>query len=237
MEKLKTVPRKRFNLLQNPFDVQTRQSFGKMLSVASKTYSILKGMQALPFYSELFAELHPQMLAYRDLYQQIFIQHGNKKSNTLGLRLMMKELNRTKLPQWEGQVRVLYIEDSPDEVAIFPNKRRYFQSGPYASRIKAVGALAQTLLSYPALAATQADVQLWYDRVLDMRNQQLGSKGAHAGAYDNLETQRVLLADTLYGIMGRLMHYHKTERNMIDNYFDFHRLFGARKKYVEVEGN
>jgi hypothetical protein len=233
MKKIKTVPRKRFNLLQNPFDVQTRQSFGKMLSVATKTYNVLSGLQSDPFFTELFAELHPDMQEYRNLYKRFSIEHGNRKGNTLGIRLLMKELNKLKLPQWEGQVRAVFPEGSSEEVAIFPNKRKYFQSGGYEHRIATVGVLAKALLDHAALAATQADVQLWYEQAKAQRDIQIGSKGLYAGGSTALEQQRVVLADTLYGIMGRLMHRHKTERQMIDNYFDFHRLFGARRKWVE----
>jgi hypothetical protein len=234
MKKLKTVSRKRFNFLTNPFEVQTRKSYRKMLSVATKTHNILKGLQPDPFFAALFAEIEPAMLDYANLYGKFFGAFGSRKGNTLGLRLMMKELNHKKLPQWEGQVRALFPEGTAEETAIFLNKRKHFQSGPYATRINTVGVLAKALLQYPALAATQADVQLWYEQALALRNKQVGSKGLYGMGSSELEQQRIALADTLYGIMGRLMHHHKSNRDMVATYFDFHRLFGARRKYVEV---
>jgi hypothetical protein len=229
MNNIKTVTRKRFNLLQNPFDIHTRNSYKKMSSIAKYTFAVLKAKQSEPFFSELYIELLSDMNRYSQLYAEYNVSGGIREGNTLSVQQLLKELSLVKIRRWEVQVRTHYPQGTAEHEAIFPNRRSPFQSGSIDTRIAATATLALALQQYPLLAATQADVLLFYETLLTQRKNQLGSKGRKKSGSAALEPQRIQLADTLYGIMGRLMHYYKNNRNSIETYFNFHGLYGARR--------
>src|SRR5690606_9019688 len=104
--------------------------------------------------------------------------------------------------------------------AIFPNKRTPFLQGTYEQRIGAIGTLAQKLNGMAGLAATHAQVQSFYNLALSTRLAQQQDEGSLAAMSDLREQQRIILADTLYGVLGYLMFKHREAREHIDNYFD-----------------
>ncbi len=115
----------------NTFEVQTRNNFKKMLSLTLDHYGKLVAAAAMD----------PAFVAMRDAYETLNLNfqtsyanwkgaEGTHEGSTLNVEDLLKQLN-TEVRSWEGTVRYVFPEDSPNEKSIFPNKRVPFQSGTY----------------------------------------------------------------------------------------------------------
>lgn len=203
----------------NTFEVNTRSSNRKMLSLVTDTHAKLSVGNADPDIQALFALLDPIYNNYRQICIDFDVVAGNRQGGTLAFENVMAQIP-AQLRIWEAGVRAIHFEDTPEERAIFPNKRGPFQSGTYEERLSAIGSLAQKLSTIPALASTRAQVQSFYNMALGTRVAQQQDEGALASMSDLRENERVLVADTLYGILGSLMFKYRSDRRHIDNYFD-----------------
>jgi hypothetical protein len=202
----------------NTFEVNTRGSNRKMLSLVTDTHSKLSGATD-PDIMMLHGLLDPVYNNYRQICIDYDVVAGNREGGTLAFEIVMAQIPQ-QLRIWESGVRAVHFEDSPIEKSIFPNKRGPFQTGTYEERVGAIGTLAQKLNGMAGLAATHALVLSFYNMALGTRVAQQQDEGALAQMSDLREQQRVIVADMLYGILGYLMFKHRSERDMIDNYFD-----------------
>ncbi len=203
----------------NTFEVQTRKSNVKMLSLSTDTHAKLSAGQADPDILMLFNLFDPIFSAYRQICIDYDVMAGNRKGGTLAFQNILDQIP-TELRKWEGAVRAIHFEDSPEERAIFPNKRSPFLKGTYEERIGAIGTLVQKLNGMPALATTHAQVQSFYNMALGTRLAQQQGEGSLAQMSDLRERQRIMVANMLYGVLGYLMFKYREERDRIDNYFD-----------------
>lgn len=203
----------------NTFEVNTRNSHRKMLSLVTDTHGKLSGGIADADIAMLFALLDPIYNNYRQINIDHDVVAGNREGGTLAFENVLDQIS-VQLRVWESGVRAVHYEDTPEERAIFPNKRGPFQTGTYEERVSAIGVLAQKLSTIPALASTFALVQSFYNMALGTRLAQQQGEGALAQMSDLREQQRIIVADTLYGILGYLMFKYRSNRDMIDNYFD-----------------
>lgn len=205
--------------MSNTFEVQTRGSNVKMLSLSTDTHAKLSAGVADPDIALLHGLLDPIYNAYRQICIDFDVVAGNRKGGTLAFENLL-DMIPTELRKWEGAIRAVHFEDTPEEKAIFPNKRTPFLQGTYEERIGAIGALAQKLHGMPALAATHAQVVSFYNMALGTRLAQQQGEGALAEMSDLREQQRIIVADMLYGVLGYLMFKFRESREHIDNYFD-----------------
>jgi hypothetical protein len=203
----------------NTFEVQTRKSNVKMLSLSTDTHAKLSAGQADPEILILFNLFDPIFSAYRQICIDYDVMAGNRKGGTLAFQNILDQIP-TELRKWEGPIRAIHFEDSPEERAIFPNKRSPFLKGTYEERIGAIGTLAQKLSGMPALATTHAQVQSFYNMALGTRLAQQQGEGSLAQMSDLRERQRIMVANMLYGVLGYLMFKYRDARDRIDNYFD-----------------
>ncbi len=207
----------------NTFDVNTKDSNVKMLSLATDTDSKLLGQTADADILALYNLYHPVFTAYRQIYINYEIAAGNHQGETLNVQNLLSEDLQDQLRLWEGVVRSVYPEDSPEEKAIFPNKRAPFLQGTYEERISAVGALAAKLAadSNATITAYAPTVQSGYNLLLTARDTQQQKEGLLSELSSLRENQRLLLAQELWGtVLAGLMKKFKTDPEQITNYFD-----------------
>lgn len=203
----------------NTFEANTRGSNRKMLSLVTDTYAKLSVGVADADILLLRNLLEPHYIAYRQVSMDYDVVAGNREGGTLAFEQVMDSVPM-EVRKWESGVRAVYYEDTPEERAIFPNKRNPFLKGTYEERLSAIGALKQKLNTIPALASTHALVQSFYTMAMGTRLAQQQDEGSLAQISDLREQQRVLVADTLYGVLGSLMFKYRSSREHIDNYFD-----------------
>jgi hypothetical protein len=221
----------------NTFEVNTRSSNRKMLSLVTDTHAKLSTASTDPDILNLYNLLDPIYNNYRQVCIDYDVVAGNRVGGTLAFENVLAQIP-DQLRVWEGGVRALYFEDSPTERSIFPNKRGPFQTGNYEERLSAIGSLAQKLSTMPALASTHALVQSFYNMALGTRLAQQQDEGGLAQMSDLREQQRIIVADTLYGILGSLMFKFRSQRENIDNYFDLSllRSTGEGQQSLSVTG-
>lgn len=217
--------------LSNTFEVQTRGSFRKMLSLATDTDSKLHAEIADPLIAGIYNDYHPVFAAYPPMYATYHSMESIHHGNTLNVETLLEHTLANEIRKWESAVRSIYREDTPNEVEIFPNKRTPFFHGSYATRISRVSSLAEKLNSEPLLSATALQVASFYNLLLTARDLQLQKEGLKAKFSALLENQRVLVAEALWGIvLGRLMDKYRKNPTAIAHFFDSTLLRKKRKE-------
>jgi len=203
----------------NTFASNTATSNVKMLSLATDTHAKLKAEEASPAIAAILLVYEPVFFAYRDLDQQYGVKAGEYQGKTLGFEEYMEQMP-LKLRQWESIIRAVYIEDSPEEKAIFPNKRSPFFEGTYESRLDALGALKIKTTADAALATAAAQITSFYNAALGARLAQQTDEGALGQLSDLRENQRILLSEELMGVLGQLLFIYRHNLEEVERYFD-----------------
>ncbi len=205
--------------LNNTFEINTRRSTVKMLSLSTDTHAKLKAEESNADIADILLIYEPVFFAYRDLDQQYGVKSGEYSGSTLGFEEYLDQIP-LKLRQWESLIRAVYIEDSPEEKAIFPNKRTPFESGTYESRLDALGALKIKVAADAALTTAATQITSFYNASLGARLVQQTKEGALGQISDLRENQRVLLAGELMGVFGKLVFIHRHNPVEVERYFD-----------------
>lgn len=207
---------------QNTFDTSTRDSHVKMLSIATDTEAKLEAENSDPDINLLYTGYVPVYNAYRQICINYDVMAGNREGSTLNLETMLLTDLPKEIRKWEAQVRIIYVEDSPNERAIFPNKRNPFLQGTYEDRISAVGTLAARLAddSNATLVAYAPTVLSYYNMLLSARDGQQVVEGTLNLLSATREQQRKLVATELYGALGGLMRKFKADPPQIMRFFD-----------------
>jgi len=205
--------------LSNTFEVQTRGSNIKMLSLATDTDAKLMNENADPDILNLYNILNPAYNTYRQVCINYDMVEGSYGGGTLAFENLLDTLPQ-QLRIWESGVRAVYYEDTPEERAIFPRKRNPFNSGTYEDRLSAVGTLAASLQPIVALAATYTLVNNFYNLALSTRLAQQQGEGALGQVSVLREQQRKLVAIALFGVYGGLILKYRAEPLQVARFFD-----------------
>jgi len=207
----------------NTFEVQTRTSFKKMLTLTLDHIAKLSGT----------AETNPAFVPIRDGYAPLHDaftaayaawkgSEGTHEGSTLNVEDLFLQLN-TELRTWEARVRVVFPEDSPNERSIFPNKRIPFQSGTYEQRISAVKTLYEKLATFigePSLIALSTTVNNFYDTIQSARFVQSTNEVGISSRSAALEAARLACAVGMYGNLGQIMYLFRENPVEIEQYWD-----------------
>jgi hypothetical protein len=205
--------------LINTFEVNTRGSNVKMLSIITDTDAKLQNENADPDILSLYNLIHPVYDSYRLICINYDMVEGNYGGGTLAFENLMDTLP-TVLRTWEGPIRAVYFEDTPEERAIFPNKRTPFLQGTYEDRLSAIGTLSEKLSGIAALNGTYLLVSSFYNLALSTRLAQQQGEGALGQVSDLREQQRIVAAQALYGVLGGLMLKFRNDPTQIERFFD-----------------
>lgn len=217
-----------YRLLQNSFEIQTAKSHKKAVSLSTDTTDKLR-VAVNPYLVTVYNEY----LAYHDAYialnLAVEIAEGTYKGKTATFETIMGGVGE-KLRLWEAPIRVVFPEDSGDEIEIFPQKRKPFYEGTYEMRLLAVKALRDKLLEYTvahaSLVPVQADVAAFFTLANTARQTQQGKEGIDGDLRAQRETQRVTTMNAYWGIAyGGLLHEFRNEPQRIAEYIDFSLLY------------
>ncbi len=217
-----------FRLLQNSFESQTRQSHKKAVSLSTDTTDKLRVTVPAPLQAIYNAYL-PFHDAYIALNLSVELAEGTYKGKTLSFENILDTISE-KLRLWEPPIRVIFPEDSPTEVEIFPNKREPFYDGTYEQRLLAVKALRDKLLEYtganPSLVPVQADVAAFYTLANTARQTQQGNEGSLSALRTQREAQRKTTMGAFWGtVYGGLLGLYYLTPELIADYIDLPLLY------------
>jgi hypothetical protein len=206
--------------LINTFDVNTANSNVKMLSLATDTHSKLQAQVSDNAIAAIMASYNPVYQAYRQICSNYDLVAGNREGSTLNFENLITDNLPVEIRKWEGAVRSVYYEDSPQEKAIFPNKRRPFLQGTYEDRLLAVNTLYDKLNTDSNFSTLAPQVQSFYNLLLSARDSQQQEEGTLGLLSNTREQQRKLMAIELYGALGALMNKYKANPETVAQFFD-----------------
>lgn len=210
------------NHLDNRFDNATRKNRKRMLSSSTDTDAKLDAQKNNDAdIMMLYVLLHPVFALFTQLYSAWLAALGLYKGETLRLKNEMTTLSSQKIKQWDAAIRIVFLENTADYKALLPNGRKPFQSGTYEQRVAAVESLGARLATYPALAATKTDVDTYATLLRGIRLVQQQKEQLAESASTVLETQRVQLAEIMFGVLGFLMYKFRAELNKVEDFIDF----------------
>jgi len=206
--------------LSNTFEVNTRTSHVKGLSIATDHDSKLHAEDSDPDILALYTPFHTVYQAYAQICGQYDAVAGIREGYTLNLETLMKEDLPEQLRLWEPVVRAVYPEDSPEEKMIFPNKRSPFLQGTYEDRISALNSLIQALTTDGNFATLVTQVESFYNTVLAARDTQQQQEGLIGQSSDLRENQRLLVMQEMQGNLGALIHKFRDDIDQVERFFD-----------------
>lgn len=167
----------------------------------------------------LFNAYVPFDSAYITAYTNWISAKGIYKGSTVALDNSLADLSANQIRQWDIQIQAVYLEGTPEYVAILPNGRGPFQTGGKDQRINEVQALATRLSNYAALSATQTLVQNFYNAIVVLRNDQQTKEMDVATKSQLVETARVNCSNQMYFNVGKLMAKYKTDPIQIERFW------------------
>lgn len=155
---------------------------------------------------------------------------GQYKGATQAFHEKLKELAKLKIRQWSAAIQAVYLEKTPEYVALLPDGRAAFALGAYDLRVARVRALATGLGHHPALAALKTDVEAFLAGLDTLRDAQQRAESAVDTLAAALEVQRRSAATTLYENLARFMlHWARTPAR-VEDAFDMNYLRSGKKR-------
>ncbi len=206
--------------LSNTFEINTRKAFAKMLKIGNDHDSRLNGDKEDPDILALWTFFNPLILVYRNLFSLWQSSFSFRMSKTLILADTFKLLAKPWIREWQVKVHNIFPEDSPQDKALFPQKKAPFQSINYEERIIAVNTLANSMAAYPELADIKKDVEDKYELLVKVRDEQKQAMQMEGKRVNDLETQRKVLANALYKNLASLMVKYFEEPTLGERFFD-----------------
>jgi hypothetical protein len=236
------MPTLPYRFFINPFLRATQASYKKALSIGEDHKAKLLNLQADPEIAAMLLTYTPILQAYKTADLNLQSAEGTYEGKTQTVEELFDKLNTEKLPYWEGQIRSVYYEGTPEETSLFPDKRKPFQSGTYEQRISAIKVLGDkcALDANVIISGVSVNILAFHTQIEGARVLQQSQGEAAVAALRNLrETARVLLCQELYGNMGTLMHKHRANPLVIDQYFDlsYLRTPSDSTQVLEVDAN
>ncbi len=208
--------------LDNQFAVVTRDSFKRMLIIATDHDSRLDGRKAEPAIAPLAARFHPVYEAYAAAYSAWSASSGSQQGGTAAVESQIDLLSSTKARQWDVKTQASFDARTPEYLAIWPDGRGALQSGAIDQRIAAVKSLHGRMVPFTATlgAPLLAEILAYHAVVLALRNTQQGKLGATDADSTALETARLATAEMLYGNLGLLMNAFRANPDAVTDFFD-----------------
>ncbi len=206
--------------LVNTFDVNTKNSYVKMLRIANDHDTRLEAAKDDPDILKLYTPFHAALLVFRSLMAQWVSGKGVGKGRTQSWQESLDEMSSKWINVWEGLVHATYPRGTAEATAIFPQYKAPFQTAPYDERMVAVEALHTTLQVYPALEGVAREVEAKLALLTEARQaqkQQLGKTGLSSS---KLEEQRLILANLLDDNLCALKIRYRSNPGMVENFFD-----------------
>ena len=208
------------NYLNNQFDNMTIKRLPLMVKLTNDHIAKLQAQQSDADILPLLQRIEPLHNAFIAANIAFIVAKGNRKGRTLALTQLLQELSKKKIKQWDIQIQSVYLEGESRYTMLLPNRRSPFQQGAYDERIAEVNALAQRLQAEPSLAATKADVDAYYLRLITARDLQQQEEGRMAQQNALANQARKALAIMMFGNMGALMDKYRAQPQFVATFWE-----------------
>ncbi|MCF8257026.1 MAG: carboxypeptidase-like regulatory domain-containing protein [Flavobacteriales bacterium] len=208
-----------WHYINNQFDQATRNSFKRCNILNNDHQSKLTSEQADPVIGGLVTRTAPLSSTYSGRYSTWISASATYKGHTKLVDNLLLELSSLKIKQWDIQIQGQHLEGTAEYMMILPKRRIPFQNGTKDGQLSEVEALAERLLAYPALSATQTDVDTFAIAMRTARDNQQQKEQLVSMASDMLEQARLALCTMMYGNLGVLMDKYRDTPNMIENFW------------------
>jgi hypothetical protein len=220
---------KKWTFLSNPFDLKTKDSYKKMLTLIVRHTNVL-GASSDPFIRKLYLEPEPVSTAYSTAYATWTSSKGGRAGESLRVRQLLKVLYTGKIPKWEVDVLVRFHEKSPEYKTLFKGGRTAFRRGPYNLRAEKLASLAMNLEAFPGLFATRLEVEDFHKQLTKALNTNKGESFGVKGASTSLEAARKAAAVRMYANLGYLMGHFAEDPKQIKRFFETNKLRRRKPK-------
>jgi len=211
-----------YHFLTNSFLHTTRSNYKKMLVLGTDHAAKLAANQSDAVIATILAAFAPVWQTYLATDLNLRIVLGDYKGETLTVEQLFELLNSDHLPDWDAAVQVQFRKRSTTYTALWPQQRKPFQSGTYASRIQEIEALGNKCALIPALQPLSVLILAFHTQIESARQvQQSTGKGQLLALRTLREQARVALCTAMLGNLGLLLHHYQANPLQVANYFDF----------------
>lgn len=209
---------------QNSFEICCHSSLPKAQSISLFFYTALENEQNDAFIKPIFLAYKPFHFELMDKVSNLEKIKGIQEGETLNINQQFILLRSSKIKRWDIAVQGIFSDTTPDYKKIFPNKRTPFQNGSQTDKLNVLAALSKVLTDYPALDATNKEVELLYANINDSLTNQKSALRDTTSAAALAEVARINMCDEQYGFMGLFMSKYKKTPTVLRRYFDFNTL-------------
>lgn len=209
-----------WRFVQNVFDNVTKGNYLRMLKISTWHYNALKAKTGDPYFDALFADYELLHNAYMTEYNNWFTSKGTHVGGTASFVDLLNQLSGAKAEEWDIKIQAVYRRDTPQYLALLPNYRIPFQSGPRDARVMAVQNLATAIGADAALALVKDDVVAFHKLLVDARTAQQGDLSSTGDFSEDVEKARIAAAQGQYRSLGSLMNHFYLTPEAIESFFD-----------------
>ena len=208
----------------NTFEVVTRRRFKLMHILITDHFARCNQLSGANPGNQLLVDALQDATQARDDWQGSYgawlTCKGHYKGTTAAFYNALEELGSLKIRQWDAAIQGIYLEGTPEYIALLPQGREPFQKGSNDQRVNAVRTLGQTLVNYPALAALKTTVDTFHTLIDGLRHTQQQKETEVDTCSATLENTRVLTARYMYRNLGRFMQLYWDNPVQIEDCYD-----------------
>ncbi len=207
---------------QNQFANASRNNF-KLMNLLSADHNSKLAAEAQigeALFVDMYNTFDPVRKGYNLDYAKWLEAKGMYKAQTMRLILGFEKLLDNKIPKWDAQIQAVFIERSPEYVAIFPGGRTAFRRGAYDTRISRLYRMFLVVSKHEELKDTSKEVEAFYNILNDIREKQQALEGVVKRTSSILEKSRIKIAQLMYKNLAKLMDHFASEPEEIQRFFD-----------------
>jgi hypothetical protein len=181
----------------------------------------------------MYNSFHPLRLAYNKAYVSWKTIKASRKSATRGVEELMTELSSKKIEEWDIKIQILYRQNTKKYIAILPDRRKPFQSGPYEERIAYLKSLVESTSNDPLLETVHDDIELFVTELENSRKTKIGLDESWRKQSIIVNEARIECTNMMYANLGGLMqHFYKTP-DSINRFFNLEAIRNKSSKSNE----
>jgi len=203
----------------NTFLVATRSSFKLAVRIAKDHDAALFASKSDPEINAMYLVFHPIYLHLQATYEAWVAQGGTQSGETLSLQLLLKELSKNKIKNWDISVQVVFDSKSVEYKKLLPNHRLPFQVGSQDDKIAAVSAFSTNLIGIANLTSVATSVNSFMLLLKDARDVHQVSMKTTGNLSTDCENARIAMCKKMFGNYGRLIGINEEDPTLVVPFF------------------
>ena len=199
-----------------------------MLRFHKFCYLFMQGLQnnsGDSFLAHMYTNTLPAYNAFLTAYGKNFGDKGNRKSLTSKQKNLLTELSSVKAHEWDVKIQNLYLENSPEYLAILPNGISPLSHYQIDMRILYVENMIAQMASIPQLSTLSDSITTFLEDLKLARNKKESKASDVKLAADELHKAAYLMAEQLYANLGSFMMQYAANPQSIAIYFPTYLLY------------